>query len=168
MSAVVEVTLEREAFNAETFAEMLPLIQKCWDECSIVKSKTCAYHGDRNFAIEPNFEAYMELASKGAIVLLMLRDEGELKGYVIGFSYRSLHHKKVLCGIGDSLYIEPEYRAHIRGMIAKFEDELRNMGVEIIGWPTTLGSHLYELLKARDYIGDDVVMEKRLCVSLPR
>ncbi|MGH7745121.1 MAG: hypothetical protein ACREQ5_10025 [Candidatus Dormibacteria bacterium] len=157
------VVVKTEEFNAGMFEEMLPLIRKCWDECTVIKDKTCAFHGDRDFQIEPDFDVYQKLANEGSMVFVTLRAEGKLVGYVEGFLYRAMHHKKVLCGMGDSLYIEPEYRAYILRAIDLFEKEMTRLKAEIIGWPTTREGYLYEVLKARGYIGDDIVMELKLC-----
>lgn len=158
------ISIAKEHFTASVFAEMLPLIRKCWDECTKIKSKTCAYHGDRDFMIEPYYEQYQKLQDEGCYVLITLRDAGVMRGYIEGFTYSSLHHKKVLCGMCDSIYIEPKYRWYIRSLITKFENEMRTLKAEIIGWPTTRKGKLYRLLRARGFTADDVVMEKRLCV----
>jgi hypothetical protein len=160
----VIVKIEIESFNADTYAELLPLAQKCWNECSVIKAETCAYHGDRNFIIEPYFDKYDELAKEGLLVLVTLRDEG-LKGFAFGFLYNSLHHKSVVCAAVDTMYIEPNYRGYAPVMVAKIEKEFTAMGVELIGWPTTAGSPTFELLQALGYIADDVVMEKRLIIE---
>jgi hypothetical protein len=156
--------IETEAFNAEIAAELLPLAQKCWDESSVFKGETCAYHGERDFIIEPDTEAYQRLEDQKLLVLVTLREESKLQGYVIGFLYNALHHKKTLCGIGDSMYIEPEYRKHTWAVAKRFEKEMQQRGAQIIGWPVHLNGPVYEILKARGYVGDDIVMEKRLCV----
>jgi hypothetical protein len=156
------VTIERERYDADLFAEALPLAQKCWNESTIIKAETCAFYGERDFAIEPDVEGYQRLADQGVLVFVSMRDDGHLKGYLIGFTYRSMHHKKILCGIVDSAYVEPEYRAYAAVLAARYEKEMRGRGVEIIGWPTHVDGPIYEMLKAQGYVGDDIVMEKRL------
>jgi len=156
------IVIEKEAFNAESAAEVLPLSRKCWSESTAFKGETCAYHGDRDFVIEPDTAAYQKLADDGALVLVTLRDEGELRGYVIGFLYPTLHHKGILCGIGDSIYIEPDYRAHTWAVAKRFEREIASLGAKILGWPVHLNGPVYEILKAKGYVGDDIVMERRL------
>ena len=96
---------------------------------------------------------------------MTLRDDTILQGYLLGLTYRSLHHKRILCGIADALYVQPDYRAYTTLMAEKFEAAMRGREVEIIGWPTHIEGPVYEVLKARGYVGDDIVMEKRLCVS---
>lgn len=149
--------------------EILPLGQKCWNESTVEKAERCAFYGERDFQIEPNLEAYQRLADTGALVLVTLRDEGKLKGYVSGFTYRALHHRRILGGIGDSIYIEPEYRSYAVVMVDRVEEQFGSMGVGIIGWPTQEGGAVHQVLKAKGYIGDDIVMEKRIkCASPPR
>lgn len=157
------ISIEREVFNAKVAAEVLPLAQKCWDESTAFKGETCAYHGERDFIVEPDVEAYQKLADQGLLVLVTLRDEMQLKGYVIGFLYNALHHKKILCGIGDSIYIEPDYRVNTWAVAKRFENEMKDLGAKILGWPVHLNGPVYDVLKAKGYIGDDIVMEKRLC-----
>lgn len=158
---MTEISVEK--FTADLFAEILPLAQKCWNECSVIKGETCAYHGQRDFAIDPNVEKFDEMAKNGALIVVTLRD-GELKGYIVGVLYHSLHLKKVLCAGVDNIYIEPEFRTYSPVMVKRFEDEAKQAGVEIIGWPVSAGTPIHELLKAVGYVADDVVMEKRLCV----
>ena len=158
------IAINTEAFDAEMAAKILPLSQKCWNESTAFKGESCAYYGERDFMIEPDTEAYQRLADEGKLVLVTLRDAGELKGYVIGFIYNSLHHRKIPCGFGDSIYIEPEYRSHTWAVAKRFEKEMQALGAQIIGWPVHINGPVYELLKAKGYIGDDIVMEKRLCV----
>lgn len=157
------VQIQVEPYSRELFNELMPLAQKCWHESTEFKAYTCAYYGERDFDIEPDAEAYENLHKLGVMTLLTLRDEG-LKGYVIGFTYKSMHHKRILCAMGDTIYIEPEYRSYTGVLAEKFERALAEKGVAIIGWPVHRDGPVYEVLKARGYSSDDTVMEKRLCV----
>ena len=153
-----------EDLSPELFAEVMPLAQKCWDESTTLKGENCAFYGEREFKIEPFYEMYEQLAKSGLLVVVTLRDEGVLVGYVIGFSYRTLHHKHIVAGIGDSIYIEPDFRAYTPFVAKVFENEMAKRGAQIIGWPTQENGPVYEFLKSMGYVGDDIVMEKRLCV----
>lgn len=155
--------IERETFSDALFDELLPLTRKCWDESTAFKGESCAYFGDRDFLIEPDKESYQKLAEQGSLVVVTLRKESVLQGYVVGFLYKALHHKHILCAIGDSIYIEPEHRAHTWAVAKRFEKEVTSMGAKILGWPVHLNGPVYEILKAKGYVGDDIVMEKRLC-----
>jgi hypothetical protein len=155
--------VERESLTPELFEEIRPLAQKCWDESTEGKLKTCAYTGDRNLPVDPNWETYNHLSKEGKLLIVTLRDEGVLKGYAVGVLYKSLHHQSILCGGGDSIYLDPDTRGLWTGkVVGRFEQELKDEGAEIIGWPVTQGGSVQQYLEARGYIGDDIVMEKRL------
>ena len=162
-TADMTVVINVEPFSRELSAEIAPLAQKCWNESTVIKAETCAFYGERDFQIEPDVDRYELLASQGFVVMVTLRNDAEIKGYVIGLVYRSMHHKHILCGIGDTAYLEPDYRAYMAPVANRFEQEMRSRGVGIIGWPTHAEGPVYEVLKALGYVGDDIVMEKRLC-----
>lgn len=156
------ITIEREQFSAEVAAEILPLAQKSWEESTVFKKESCAYFGDRDFSLEPDIERYLEISNQGALILIALRDDGVLKGYIVGLVYRSLHHKKIVGGMGDLIHIEPSYRSYTAVMVKKFEKVMKAHDVEIIGWPTHIDGPVYAVLKALKYVGDDIVMERRI------
>jgi hypothetical protein len=156
--------IDREPYSEELRVELMPLAQKCWDSESETKAKTCAYYGERNFAIAPDIATYKKFADADVLVIVTLRDNLQLVGYAIGFVYQSLHHK-VLCACGDSFYVEPEYRSYGGALEDRFEKEFVKMNAEIIGWGCTPGGPVHTLLIAKGFIADDIVMEKRLCVS---
>ena len=155
--------IDVEPFSAELFQEIVPLAHKCWDESTQDKGETCAFYGDRDFLVEPDMEQYQKVAVTGGLVIVTLRDT-ELVGYVIGAVYRAPHHKRIKVGGGDSIYIEPKYRSYTGVLVAKFEQAVKEVGGEVIGWPVHVNGPVYEVLKAMGYVGDDIVMEKRLCV----
>lgn len=161
----MSVTINKEPFSLDVFNEILPLAQKCWEESTIAKAESCAFYGEREFTIEPDFECYQIFADNGRLVLITLRDEEALKGYVVGLVYRCMHHRKITGGLGDTMYVEPEYRAYTAVMAERFEKEMQSLGVGIIGWPVHPDGPIHDVLKACGYVGDDIVMEKRLCVS---
>jgi hypothetical protein len=158
------IIITKETFSREVFDEILPLAQKCWNESTEYKAESCAYYGERDFQIEPDFDSYKRFADNGWLVLVTIRDEADLRGYVVGLLYQSMHHRKILGALGDSAYVEPEYRSYTAVMVEKFENELASLGVAIIGWPVHVNGPVYPLLKSSGYSGDDIVMEKRLCV----
>jgi len=153
--------IAREPFSRALFGELVPLAQRCWKEGTKDKGDACAYHGERDYDIEPDVEQYERLGP--ALIILTLRDDRRLVGYGVGFTHRGLHHKHITCAIADSLYIEPEHRAHFPELIGRFERELAQAGAQIIGWPVSPNGALYPLLLARGYVADDIVMEKRVC-----
>lgn len=159
-----QVDIAVEKFTDALFAEMLPLGRKCFEESTTVKGEACAYYGSRDFPIEPDIEQYRHLAQLGSLVIVTLREAGVLRGFVVGFMHRCMHHKHVIGAVGDTLYVEPEQRAYTGVLIERFLEQARAMKAEIVGWPTTIDGYVYNVLKAMNFVGDDIVMERRLCV----
>ncbi|WP_186111272.1 hypothetical protein [Burkholderia gladioli] len=152
-----------EPFTRELATEIVPLGQQSWDECSEIKKDTCAYHGQRGLAIDPDIDQYLYLANHQSLIAMTLRDgDRALRGYALLILYKSLHLKTELCGNVDTFYVQPEHRQSMPRLISKIEETLRERGVSIIGWPVTRTGKLYDILQRRGYIADDVVMEFKL------
>lgn len=157
------ISVQTEPFTLERYNEMLPLIRKCWDECTALKLRSCAYGDERNeTVVSPDYAQYQRMADSGALLYVTLRVAGRLEGYCIGFTYTSLHQKTALCGIADSLYVSKEHRKETGQVIDAYVEALKARKVEIIGWPTTPHGYVYKQLKQRGFVRDDVVMELRI------
>jgi hypothetical protein len=152
-----------EPFTLELAAEITPLGQECWDECSEIKKDTCAYHGQRGLAIDPNNDQYLAIQANSQLIAMTLRDDsGLLQGYALLIIYYSMHLRKELCGNVDTFYVRPDYRNSMPRFMSSVEKAFRTCGVSIVGWPVTMTGKLFEILKKRGYIADDVVMELKL------
>lgn len=153
-----------EKLTPELFAEMLPLGQESWDECSEIKKDTCSFHGERGFKIEPNEAQYLQFAENDALLAFVLRDdENVLQGYSLAVFYQSLHHAPVSCASVDTFYLRPAVRGAIRNFIAAMEEQFEARGVVVVGWPVSPSGGLFGVLKTLGYAPDDVIMEKRIC-----
>ncbi|WP_369055384.1 hypothetical protein, partial [Burkholderia gladioli] len=152
-----------EPFTRGLATEIIPLGQQSWDECSEIKKDTCAYHGQRGLAIDPDIDQYLYLADHQSLIAMTLRDgDRALRGYALLILYRSLHLKTELCGNVDTFYVQPDHRQSMPRLMSKIEETLRDRGVSIIGWPVTRTGKLHDILQRRGYIADDVVMEFKL------
>lgn len=152
-----------EPFTRELATEIVPLGQQSWDECSEIKKETCAYHGQRDLAIDPDIDQYLYLADHQSLIAMTLRDgDRALRGYALLILYKSLHLKTELCGNVDTFYVQPDHRQSMPRLMSKIEETLRERGVSIIGWPVTRTGKLHDILQRRGYIADDVVMELKL------
>lgn len=152
-----------ELFTRELADEIVPLGQQSWDECSEIKKDTCAYHGQRGLAIDPDIDQYLHLASHQSLIAMTLRDDEKvLRGYALLILYKSLHLKTELCGNVDTFYVQPDFRRSMSRFISAIEETLRARGISIIGWPVTMTGKMFEILKRRGYIADDVVMELKI------
>ena len=152
-----------ENFTRELADEIVPLGQQSWDECSEIKKDTCAYHGQRGLAIDPDIDQYLYLSDHQSLVAITMRDDaGILRGYALMILYRSLHLKTELCGNVDTFYVQPEHRRAMPRFMSKIEEVFRERGVSIVCWPVTRTGKLYEILERRGYVADDVVMELKI------
>lgn len=154
------ITIDKEKFSESLSQELLPLAQKCWDERTLEKGETCAFYGSRDTPIDPDTEKYLSLGD--ALMVVTVRDDGVLKGYAIVVTHKSMHMKKVLCGFVDCIYMEPAYQAYAGPTVERFEKEAKDLGVEIIGWPVHVNGPVYKVAQAMGYVGDDIVMERRI------
>ena len=155
--------IQVETFTHELAEEITPLGQQAWDECSEIKKDTCAFHGQRGLPIDPHIDAYLNLQSNNCLVAMTLRDgEDVLHGYALMILYYSLHLKNELCGNVDTFYVQPEHRQFMPRFMSSVEETFQSRGVSVVGWPVTMTGKLFEILKKRGYIADDVVMELKL------
>lgn len=163
-----EFVIGIEPLTNELFDELMPMGQKLWDECSEIKKDTCSFHGERGLKIQPNRAVYLAFQANKQLSVFVMRDGlGVALGFAFCIFYNSLHHEIVPCANVDLFYIEPEHRSAIRRLIKTLEDEFRQRGVVVVGWPISPMGKLYEILKTLGYAPDDVVMEKRIC-ALPQ
>ena len=159
----MQTMISIESFTRELADEIVPLGQQSWDECSEIKQDTCAYHGQRGLAIDPDIDQYLYLAENQSLIAMTLRDEDKvLRGYALLILYKSLHLKTELCGNVDTFYVQPDFRRSMSRFISAVEETLKLRGISIIGWPVTMTGKMFEILKRRGYIADDVVMELKI------
>ena len=152
-----------ETFTLELAVEITPLGQEAWDECSEIKKDTCAFHGQRGHPIDPNNKQYLAMQAVNMLSAMTLRDtEGILRGYSLIVFYYSLHLQTELCCHVDTFYVQPGYRSSMMKFMSAVEDHGRSRNASIVGWPVSMTGLLYEILKHRGYIADDVIMELKL------
>jgi hypothetical protein len=159
----MSVVIERETYSDALGRELLPLAQKCWEESSAEKGERCAFYGHRDIQIEPDFQLYKALSDTDRLILLTVRDGSALVGYAVIIVYVSPHHCKFIAANGDSLYVEPKYRIHSPVLIDKVISEVKRTEAVSLNWGVSPGSPLYEMLLKLGFVGDEVIMEKRLC-----
>lgn len=162
--AIPQTSITKELFTAELFAEIMPLAQKLWDECSEIKKDSCSFHGERGFKIQPDFNQYLNLQNQDSLIAMTLRDEtATLQGFSISVLYHSLHHAPVKCANVDTFYIEPPYRSSIQNLVSRMEEQFQDREIVVVGWPVSPEGGLFKILNHLGYHPDDVVLEKRIC-----
>ena len=162
-----DVVIAVEPLSRELFDEALPLARACWAEGTAAKGDTCAWYGERDFDIDPDFEQYQALAAVGALVVLTMRQAGALVGYVTGTCWRGMHHRHFMVAQVDSFFVDPAYRGQVLRLMRAYEKEMIRRGAVALNWLTHTNGPVYKLLQARGYVADETMMEKRVLQEVP-
>lgn len=155
-------TIAVEPLTRELFDELVPLARKGWAESTVAKAETCAWYGERDFDIDPDFEQYDALTRVGALVLITMRDEGDLVGYVTGTCFRGMHHRHFIVAQSDSFYVEPPYRGHVPRLVRAYEREMIGRGAVALNWLTHTNGPVFKLLLRLGYVADETMLEKKV------
>jgi GNAT superfamily N-acetyltransferase len=164
---VSDVVIAVEPLSRELFDETLPLARKSWAENTIAKAETCAWYGERDFDVDPDFEQYKALAAVGALVVMTMRDAEVLVGYVTGTCWRGMHHRHFVVAQSDSFYVEPAFRGYAMRLVRAYEREMIKRGAVALNSLTHTNGPLYKLLLARGYVPDETMLEKRVVRKVP-
>lgn len=159
---MAETVIAVETLTRQLFDEILPLARKGWAEGTIEKADTCAWYGERDFDIDPDFEQYQALTTIGALVLLTMRHEGKLVGYVTGTCWKGMHHRHFVVAQSDSMYVEMPYRGHVMRLVRAYEKEMVKRGAVALNWLTHPRNPLFKILLSRGYVADETMLEKRV------
>lgn len=116
------ITAHLESFE-ERLPEMRPLFPLHWEELALNKDKV---------PLDPQYDIYIERERRGELLLMVLRDRGELIGYFIGFVAPGLHYKTCLTLTMDIFYVSPEHRGNGGGVVLfnAVKQEARRRGVQ--------------------------------------
>lgn len=82
--------------------------------------------------LAPQYDIYLARERQGELLFTVLRDEGEMIGYFIGFIAPGLHYKTCLTCTMDIFYVREDKRKRGAGLLLfrEVENELRRRGVQ--------------------------------------
>lgn len=103
--------------------EVKPLLQGHWEELALNKDKV---------PLDPQYEQYFKYDAEGKILVVTLREAGELIGYFVGLVAPGFHYKTCLTYTMDIFYVCPKARGNGGGqvMVKFLENELKRRGVQ--------------------------------------
>lgn len=103
--------------------EAKPLFPLHWEELALNQDKV---------PLDPQYHVYDERDAQGMVMVVTLRDRGELCGYFIGFIAPGLHYQTCLTLHLDIFWIKPEHRGRMGGvkLFRAVEAEARRRGVD--------------------------------------
>lgn len=107
----------------ERLPDLMPLLPLHYQELALNQDKV---------PLDPQYETYLERDRAGQVVLVTLRDAGEMIGYFIGFVAPGLHYRTCLTCTMDIFYVHPDKRGGRAGLILfkAVEQELKRRGVQ--------------------------------------
>lgn len=108
---------------ADTLPELKVLLPLHYEELALNKDKV---------PLDPQYDLYLAREARGEVLMVTLREDGELCGYFIGFIAPGMHYRTCLTCIMDIFFVSPDHR-NKRGGIMLFkatEKELKHRGVQ--------------------------------------
>lgn len=117
------LTTQIESFT-ERLGELKALFPEHWQELALNRDKV---------PLDPQYDVYVAREARGELLLVTMRNDGEIKGYFIGFIAPGLHYRTCLTCTMDIFYIHPDLRAKGMPGVRLFravEKELRRRGVQ--------------------------------------
>lgn len=111
-----------ESFK-ENLPELKPILPLHWAELALNKDKV---------PLDPNYDLYCALEDAGQVIFSVLRDNGKMIGYFIGFINPHLHYQTCLTCTMDIFYVHPDHRGSNAGvkLFTFVENHLKMRGVD--------------------------------------
>lgn len=103
--------------------EVKPILPIHWEELALNQDKV---------PLDPQYEIYLARAAREEVLVVTVREDGQLIGYFVGFIAPGLHYKTCLTCTMDIFYVHPEHRGAGAGfhLFKTVEGELRRRGVQ--------------------------------------
>jgi GNAT superfamily N-acetyltransferase len=118
----------------EFFEESFSSLDDSWKEIFQEHYEEIAWNKDK-IKLDPDYEKYRLLDSKGMLKVYTAREDGILIGYSVWFLVWHMHYKSTLKAMNDILYLKKEYRGGMLGvrLLQYSEEKLKGLGVHTIG-----------------------------------
>lgn len=103
--------------------EAKPLFPRHWEELALNKDRV---------PLDPQYGEYLRRDAQGGVLLMVLREEGRLVGYFVGFVAPGLHYQSCLTLTMDIFWVAPEHRGKMGGfkLFRAVEAEAKRRGVQ--------------------------------------
>jgi len=118
------ITYQQESL-VTTKADIIPLLEKHWEEVALNKEK---------IKLNPDWDAYANLEDAGILKIFTARDDRKLVGYFVVFVKSHIHYKDHLFCYNDVIFVDEEYRKGFTSpRLIKFAEKcLKADGVEVM------------------------------------
>ena len=133
--------------------EGLELLKNHWAEIAHYK----------DIPLNIDVERYLAADKLGHMKAFTARDEkGVLIGYAVFFIKESIHHKDSVQAVQDVLYIDPKFRGRGAKFIFWCDDQLKDMGVQVVYHHVNANNNWGKVLERRNYELVDLIYARRL------
>ena len=134
--------------------DLKKIIGEHYDELSVTKT----------FPLDPDWDAYAELANTKKLKFITCKKDADLVGYIIYFVVPHLHYKTCLTAFEDIYFLKKEYRKGRTGIrMFQFGDKvLKDQGVDRVIYNTKVHSDNSRLFEYLGYKCIDKVFTKLL------
>lgn len=116
------ITAQIESLT-ERLGELKPLFPKHYAELALNQNQV---------PLNPQYDEYLRRDAAGGVMLVTLRDAGELVGYFVGFVAPGLHYRTCLTLTMDIFWVHPGHRGNGAGFVlfGAVEREAKRRGVQ--------------------------------------
>lgn len=113
--------------QVESLTAMLPELQPVFPE----HYRELALNQE-HVPLDPQYDEYLRRDAAGMVMLVTLRDRGELVGYFVGFVAPGLHYKTCLTLTMDIFYVRQDHRGNGGGftLFQAVEKEAKRRGCQ--------------------------------------
>ena len=144
---------KEEIITKELLEEAKPLLYKHWEEIAHYK----------DIPLDPDFDLYLKMQAMGAIRSYSVRnDEGKLVGYACFFVRHNGHYKQTLYAVQDIVFIDPECRGGGFKFIRWCDEQLRELGVNVVTHHIKAAHNFGPALERMGYTLQDLIYSRRL------
>lgn len=107
-------------------------------------------HYKHGIDLAPDYQKYFLKEACGELIAIILRDNGKLIGYYIGFIGTALHYKNCLQAQMDIIFVEPNSRGQKGGLLLgeyiKAEHKRRGVQLMTMGYKVVHEPYMKQLL----------------------
>jgi N-acetylglutamate synthase-like GNAT family acetyltransferase len=136
------------AYQVESISQCVEEMSGLWDlhwqEIALDRQK---------IKLEPDVETFQMLEDVGQLVIVTVRNDGQLVGYHVSLVRPHLHYKSSLTAYVDMYFLHPDYRGGMAGykMFKFVENVLKARGVDRIYSGTKLHKDMGKLFERLGY-----------------
>jgi GNAT superfamily N-acetyltransferase len=114
--------------------------------------------------LNPDWEEYNKLEQANKFILITVRLDSALIGYIAFFIKPHIHYKDLVVASNDVLYLKKEYRLGMTGvrMLKYAEQTVKELGANKITWHVKHSSDFRPILHRMGYFDEDIIVGKIL------